>query len=178
MRIVLKCKRCCGHTVWGFCLLYYTTVPQKCVTATRNVFREMQIERDSEISSTFTQPQVSTSYSVFCFKQNPILVISNPCSFMVISCKRESMLCYEAITLIQDVEVHDLSIDLVPVIWVAASNCSYTPPNFVPLSHKNVLIDSQKPLYWGIAAVPNIPLCIQDLQWKPCLLPCFRETRH
>jgi hypothetical protein len=52
---------------------------------------------------------------------------------MVVSCKRERMLRYEAITFIQDVEVHDLSIDLASLIWVTASNFSYTPPSCVPL---------------------------------------------
>jgi hypothetical protein len=43
------------------------------------------------------------------------------------------MLRYEAITFIQDVEVHDLYIDLASLIWVTASNFSYTPPSCVPL---------------------------------------------
>jgi hypothetical protein len=62
---------------------------------------------------------------------------------MVVSYKRESMLRYETITLIQHVEVHDLSIDLVSFIWVVTSNCSYTPPNFVPLLHNFFSYESE-----------------------------------
>ena len=53
-----------------FCLLCYTC---DC----KNLVSQIHIHY---LSSTCREPQVNTSYSAFCFKQNAILVISNPCA--------------------------------------------------------------------------------------------------
>jgi hypothetical protein len=45
------------------------------------------------------------------------------------------MLDYEVITLIQDVEVDKLSMELGSMIYVATYDLSHTPPKNVPLVH-------------------------------------------
>ena len=69
------------------------------------------------------------AHSYTLLKQNPILVVSIPCAFIVVVVDRESVLCFLLTNFMEDREIHGLVADLVSGIFVAAKNLPYTSPS-------------------------------------------------
>ena len=101
-------------------LLHFEFSNTLCLKSLHTTLVSLRLKcKSSQVSLNSSQAYFPPRHSGISLKQNPRLVIGIASAFVVISTQRQSMLRYEGITFIQDVEVDDLSIQLAPLICVA-----------------------------------------------------------